>query len=86
MSETTAAPPRSSVSRYAWYALFVLVLVYIVNFIDRQILSILVADISVEVDRRIVFARHCTEWHRVERLCTHITDQPWDEHTHDLRD
>jgi MFS family permease len=46
VSETIAAAPRSSVSRYAWYALFVLVLVYIVNFIDRQILSILVADIK----------------------------------------
>jgi MFS family permease len=34
------------VSGYAWYALFVLVLVYIVNFIDRQILSILVGDIK----------------------------------------
>jgi MFS family permease len=34
------------VGAYAWYALFVLVLVYIVNFIDRQILSILVGDIK----------------------------------------
>ena len=37
---------RPRVSAYAWYALFVLVLVYIVNFIDRQILSILVGDIK----------------------------------------
>ena len=42
--ETGAQPPR--VTAYAWYALFVLVLVYIVNFIDRQILSILVGDIK----------------------------------------
>jgi MFS family permease len=41
-----AEPPRKRVSAYAWYALFVLVLVYIVNFIDRQILSILVGDIK----------------------------------------
>ncbi|MDT9598308.1 spinster family MFS transporter [Sphingosinicella rhizophila] len=34
------------VGAYAWYVLFVLVLVYIVNFIDRQILSILVGDIK----------------------------------------
>ena len=34
------------VGAYAWYALFVLVLVYIVNFIDRQILSILAEDIK----------------------------------------
>ena len=42
----TAAPPRAKASSYAWYALVVLVLVYIVNFIDRQILSILVGDIK----------------------------------------
>jgi len=42
-----ARAPR--VSAYAWYALFVLVLVYIVNFIDRQILSILVADIQADL-------------------------------------
>lgn len=39
-------PQRPRVTAYAWYALFVLVLVYIVNFIDRQILSILVGDIK----------------------------------------
>src|SRR6186997_1009839 len=39
-----AAKPR--IGTYAWYALFVLVIVYIVNFIDRQILSILVGDIK----------------------------------------
>jgi MFS family permease len=43
-SGAAAAPPR--VGAYAWYALFVLVLVYIVNFIDRQILSILVPEIK----------------------------------------
>ena len=40
---------RPRASAYAWYALFVLVLVYIVNFIDRQILSILVADIQTDL-------------------------------------
>jgi MFS family permease len=39
-------PARRSVGGYAWYALFVLVLVYVINFIDRQILSILVGDIK----------------------------------------
>jgi MFS family permease len=34
------------VGAYAWYVLFVLVLVYIINFIDRQILSILAEDIK----------------------------------------
>ena len=39
-----AAPVR--IGTYAWYALAVFVLVYIMNFIDRQILSILVGDIK----------------------------------------
>jgi len=39
-----AAKPR--IGAYAWYALAVLVLVYIINFVDRQILSILVGDIK----------------------------------------
>jgi MFS family permease len=46
-SRTQAAdpsPPR--VGGYAWYALGVLVLVYVMNFIDRQILSILAEDIK----------------------------------------
>ena len=42
----TEGARRPRVAAYAWYALFVLVLVYIVNFIDRQILSILVGDIK----------------------------------------
>jgi MFS family permease len=41
-----AATPPVRVGAYAWYALFVLVLVYVVNFIDRQILSILVPEIK----------------------------------------
>src|ERR687889_735740 len=40
------APAPFRIGRYAWYALFVLVLVYIVNFIDRQIISILAQDIK----------------------------------------
>jgi MFS family permease len=42
--DEAAIPVR--VGAYAWYALFVLVLVYIINFIDRQILSILAEDIK----------------------------------------
>lgn len=34
---------------YAWYVLFVLVLVYIFNFIDRQIMSILAEDIKADL-------------------------------------
>ncbi|MBV8688396.1 MAG: MFS transporter [Alphaproteobacteria bacterium] len=43
-----AAPPaaRYRIGAYAWYALLVLVLVYVINFIDRQIISILAQDIK----------------------------------------
>jgi len=40
------ARPPSRIGAYAWYALFVFVVVYALNFIDRQILSILVGDIK----------------------------------------
>ena len=49
MSEDlTAAQDRSEqpASAYSWYVLGVLVVVYILNFIDRQILSILAVDIK----------------------------------------
>ena len=36
-------------SSYSWYVLFVLVIVYILNFIDRQILSILAVDIKADL-------------------------------------
>src|SRR5215212_5733183 len=48
-TEPAAAAPAARpvrIGAYAWYALFVLVIVYIINFIDRQILSILVGDIK----------------------------------------
>lgn len=41
-----AASPPVRIGAYAWYALIVLVLVYALNFIDRQILSILAEDIK----------------------------------------
>ncbi|HEV2866054.1 MAG TPA: MFS transporter [Allosphingosinicella sp.] len=44
--EAAAAAPKPRIGAYAWYALFVLVLVYVINFIDRQIISILVGDIK----------------------------------------
>lgn len=46
ITEEAAGAARPRIGTYAWYALFVLVLVYIVNFIDRQILSILAEDIK----------------------------------------
>jgi MFS family permease len=47
-ADPKAEPARAS--GYAWYALFVLVLVYVLNFIDRQILSILAEDIKRDLD------------------------------------
>jgi MFS family permease len=56
LSDTTkngpaaAAPdPNAPVPAYSWYALGVLVVVYILNFIDRQILSILANDIKADL-------------------------------------
>src|SRR5687767_7875870 len=47
-SDPAAAAPATPVrvGAYAWYALLVLVIVYMINFIDRQILSILAEDIK----------------------------------------
>lgn len=50
MSQPEDAAPVASApykpDRYAWYVLFVLVLVYVLNFVDRQIISILANDIK----------------------------------------
>lgn len=55
MTETTdaavqadlpAAAVEDKIPAYSWYVLFTLVVVYILNFIDRQILSILAVDIK----------------------------------------
>ena len=50
--EATAAQAREDApaSAYSWYVLGVLVVVYILNFIDRQILSILAVDIKRDLD------------------------------------
>lgn len=45
----TASSPLPEASRYSWYVLGVLVVVYILNFIDRQILSILAVDIKADL-------------------------------------
>lgn len=41
--------PLPEASGYSWYVLGVLVIVYILNFIDRQILSILAVDIKADL-------------------------------------
>ncbi len=35
-------------------------------------------DVSAEVNERVVLVVHCTDWHRVERLCTRIGHCPDD--------
>lgn len=42
--------PEPKASSYSWYVLGVLVLVYVLNFIDRQILSILAEDIKRDLN------------------------------------
>lgn len=44
-----SAKPLPEASGYSWYVLSVLVVVYILNFIDRQILSILAVDIKADL-------------------------------------
>jgi len=48
MTESTPREPQAS--GYSWYVLAVLVVVYILNFIDRQIISILAVDIKADLD------------------------------------
>ncbi len=43
------APSELRASSYSWYVLSVLVVVYVINFIDRQILSILAVDIKADL-------------------------------------
>src|SRR5271167_3393071 len=49
-AEGSAAPSlRERTGVYAWYVLGVLFLVYVLNFIDRNILSILAQDIKADL-------------------------------------
>ena len=47
MTPSTAA--KEAVPAYSWYALAILVLVYVLNFIDRNIISILAEDIKADL-------------------------------------
>jgi MFS family permease len=47
--DKTAAAPQDRVDPYSWYVLSILVMVYILNFVDRQILSILANDIKKDL-------------------------------------
>lgn len=47
--ENASAQEEKSATGYSWYVLSVLVIVYILNFIDRQIVSILAVDIKADL-------------------------------------
>ena len=49
MNETSTGPAGQRATGYSWYVLCVLVVVYILNFIDRQVVSILAVDIKADL-------------------------------------
>lgn len=49
MNRETGAAPGRRVGAYAWYALILFLIVYVFNFIDRQILSILAESIKADL-------------------------------------
>ncbi|QGN55086.1 MFS transporter [Novosphingobium sp. Gsoil 351] len=49
MNEAPIAPAERRATGYSWYVLVVLVVVYILNFIDRQVVSILAVDIKADL-------------------------------------
>ena len=49
MTDAPTEPAERRATGYSWYVLCVLVVVYILNFIDRQILSILATDIKADL-------------------------------------
>src|SRR5215216_4744266 len=49
MTEVAMEPAERRATGYSWYVLCVLVAVYILNFIDRQIVSILATDIKADL-------------------------------------
>ena len=49
MTDAPTKPAEPRATGYSWYVLCVLVVVYILNFIDRQILSILATDIKADL-------------------------------------
>ncbi|MHA6718062.1 spinster family MFS transporter [Sphingomonas sp. RS6] len=52
MAGTPQAPDTARATPYAWYVLSLLLIVYILNFIDRQILAILADDIKRDLGLR----------------------------------
>ena len=56
MQEEQTQPGR--VPAYSWYVLGVLVLVYVMNFVDRQIMSILAEDIKKDLGITVIMVEH----------------------------
>ncbi|MCA1748652.1 MAG: MFS transporter, partial [Sphingomonadales bacterium] len=48
--EVRVEPADEKTPAYSWYVLSILILVYILNFVDRQILSILAEDIKADLN------------------------------------
>ena len=46
MAEATAGAGEQKASPYAWYVLGILFVVYVLNFIDRQVIAILAEEIK----------------------------------------
>ena len=51
-SQEKTANKREAVPAYSWYALSILVIVYVLNFVDRNIISILAEDIKADLGLR----------------------------------
>lgn len=51
-SHATVAHKKETVPAYSWYALSVLVIIYVLNFVDRNIISILAEDIKADLGLR----------------------------------
>lgn len=49
MSSPEGAPPRQDTPAYSWYALLLLTLVYVLNFLDRSLIYILFTPIKAEM-------------------------------------
>ena len=48
----SVSEPKQAVPAYSWYALSILVIVYVLNFVDRNIISILAEDIKADLGLR----------------------------------
>lgn len=51
-SHAAVADKKETVPAYSWYALSILVIIYVLNFVDRNIISILAEDIKADLGLR----------------------------------